>query len=189
MSLKRFFLILFIVLLFSCTKESFTLHSTRLIRNIEIDGDRRSENIVIEAEIEEKDGENGRYTYLLTSPDGDLRWDGELEKSGGCCISDELYITPLALFDEGEYTLYIYSDGGTSESVSVSLQKEEGNYSYDNAVKKDDADVHYYDSDRKMVENPSDAAYVEVTYTDRYSNRIKLRTEKREEPGSSLSST
>lgn len=176
MSFKRIFLLLFVVLLFSCTKEGFTLYSTKLYRNIEIDGGKRREDIVIETDLDEKNQSERRYTYLLSSPDGDLRWEGELTLKDGRYLSDPLLLTPGALFEDGEYTLYIYSDGGTSETISVNIAKEEGDYSYENASKKNDAVVTYYDSEENKVDSPVDDGYAVITYTDRYSNKIKLKT-------------
>lgn len=163
-----------VLLLFSCTKEGFTVYSTMLYRNIEIDGEKRSENIVIETAVEES-GSDGKYTYLLLSPSGDLKWEGKLSESDGYYISDALLLTPGALYEEGEYTLYIYSDSGTDEKLPVTLEKEEGEYTYGNAVKKDDAVITYYDSDNNAAASPDNAVTVEISYTDRYSNRIKLK--------------
>lgn len=123
----------------------------------------------------EKDDES--YTFLLVSPSGDLRWEGKLVKRDAVYYSDALGITRGARFEEGEYSLYIYSASGTTLSVTVPLQKEEGGYTLENALRKNDASIVYYDREGFVVGEDEESDRAVVTYSDRYSNRITLGVE------------
>lgn len=123
----------------------------------------------------EKDDES--YTFLLVSPSGELRWEGKLVKRDGRYYSPALGITRGARFEEGDYSLYIYSASGTTLSVTVPLQKEEGDYTLSNAMRKNDASVVYYDREGFVVGEDEESDFAVVTYSDRYSNRITLRVE------------
>ncbi len=97
-----------------------------------------------------------------------------MEKKGEIYSSDSLGITPGASFEEGEYTLYIYSDNGSSIKSSVIIAKEEGGYSYSNAIKKNDASLTLYDSNNNVVDDIVKADRAYISYSDRYSNRVEL---------------
>lgn len=164
------------VLLFSCTKESFSLSSSILYRNITVTDDMKEEEAVLRLSLSsEKDDES--YTFLLVSPSGELRWEGKLVKRDGRYYSPALGITRGARFEEGDYSLYIYSASGTTLSVTVPLQKEEGDYTLSNAMRKNDASVIYYDREGFVVGEDEESDFAVVTYSDRYSNRITLRVE------------
>lgn len=164
------------LVLLSCTKESFSLSSYLLYRNIYVSDDGRKEEAVLKLSLSSPSDDES-YTFLLVSPDGDLRWDGRLEKNGSYYVSDTLGITDGAAFEEGDYTIYIYSASGSEVDASIPMQKEEGNYTFDNASRKDDADIVYYDREGFTVSEGEEADRAVVKYTDRYSNRITLRAE------------
>ncbi len=161
------------ILLFSCSRKSFSLSRESLTRTFVIEGETRKE----EALLSFSPNEEGEYTFLLLSPSGDLSWEGKLEKKGEFYSSDSLGITPGASFEEGEYTLYIYSDNGSSIKSSVRIAKEEGEYSYSNAIKKNDASLTLYDSNNNVVDDIVNADRAYISYTDRYSNRVELTIE------------
>lgn len=170
-------LLLLSFVLFSCTKESFSLSSSLLSRNINVSPSFSCQEAVLRVALETEEESDAVYSFLLVSPDGDLRWEGKLEKSGGYYYSQSLGITPGATFEEGEYTLYIYSSMGSSVEEKVTLQKEEGNYSYFNASSKNGAETVFYDREEFVTDGIDDADYAVITYRDRYSNNITLRVE------------
>ena len=165
------------LILFSCTKESFSLSSSVLTRNITVMPSSRTEEAVLRVALEEDGDSDAVYTFLLVSPDGDLRWEGKLEKSGEYYYSPSLGITPGASFTDGEYSLYVYSSLGTTVDEKVTISKEEGNYTYGNASSKDSASVVFYDREEFVTDTLEDADYAVITYRDRYSNSITLRVE------------
>ncbi len=170
-------ILIFSLFLFSCTKESFSLSSSSLTRNITVMPSSRSEEAVLRVELEEEEESGAVYTFLLVSPDGDLRWEGRLEKSGEYYYSPSLSITPGASFEEGEYSIYVYSSLGTTVDGKVTIAKEEGNYTWENASLKDSASVVFYDREEFVTSTLPDADYAVITYRDRYSNSITLRVE------------
>lgn len=170
---SRFTLILvFLLLLFSCSRESFSLSGERLSRTIIMKGEERKEEVVISLSLSGNADDD--YSFLLISPSKDLRWEGKLQNNGSSYVSDTLGITPGASFEEGDYTLYVYSSNGSSTENTLTMAKEEGNYTYSNALSKNDASLTFYDRDGAVVDNIIDAARAYITYTDRYSNKIKL---------------
>lgn len=175
---KSSILLIFIlsVLLFSCTKESFDLSSSLLYREITVTDEMREEATLLKLSLS-SEKEDETYSFLLVSPSGELRWEGGLVKRDDFYYSDTLGITKGARFEEGDYSLYIYSASGTTLSITVPLQKEEGDYTLDNALKKDDACVVYYDREGFEVRADEESDWARVTYTDRYSNKITLRVE------------
>lgn len=169
---------IFILLLVSCSGEDFSLSSPLLYRNITIGEEgRRSEEAVLRVSLSAPSGSDAVYTFLLVSPSGELRWEGSLERSGEYYLSSPLGITPSARFEEGEYTLYVYSNIGNSVSETISLQKEEGGYTLESVRNHDDASVTMYDRQGFTVEDEAEADWVHATYTDRYSNWVDLRLE------------
>lgn len=176
--MKKSSILIFLLslLLFSCTKESFSLSSSLLYRNISVSDGMREEEAVLSLSLSSaKDDES--YSFLLVSPSGELRWEGGLVKRDGLYYSDALGLTRGARFEEGEYSLYIYSSSGTTLSVTVPLRKEEGDYTFESALRKDDVSVVYYDREGFVVGEDEESDFAVVTYSDRYSNRITLRVE------------
>lgn len=66
------------------------------------------------------DDVESEYTYRLTSPSSLLYWEGNLAvDESGKMTSPEMDITEGARFERGEYSLIVYSSGGTEISTSV----------------------------------------------------------------------
>lgn len=173
---KLLLILILSLVIISCSKESFSLSSSLLYRNISLTEEGRREEAVLKLSLSSASGDE-TYTFLLVSPDGDLRWEGSLTLSGSFYTSDTLGITEGARFEEGEYRLYIYSSSGSELDRTISLQKEEGDYSFSNASSKDDAVITYYDREGFEINADEEADWALIRYSDRYSNSITLRTE------------
>ena len=137
-------------------------------------GEVKVEEAVLSFDIDGGDGDDTTYTFLLVSPSGDLRWEGKVDKSGGGYSVDTLAITPGASFESGTYTLYVYSSDGGEVAASLDIAREEGNYTFENISKKNNAVIKYYDSNSFEIDDESSATWAFAEYTDRYSNRIKI---------------
>lgn len=163
----------FLLLIVSCSSDSFSLSSVSLRRNIDMTGEVKKEEAVLSFDINSVDA-GATYTFLLVSPSGDLRWEGKVDTVGGKSSVDTLSITPGASFENGTYTLYVYSSGGAEVDTTFEIAKEEGNYTYENISKKNNAVIKYYDSMSFETSDPGNASWAAAEYTDRYSNRIKI---------------
>lgn len=146
-------------------------------RNITVADGLREEEAVLKLSLSSESDKDVTYTFLLVSPDGDLRWEGKLEKNGSFYYSDALGITQSARFEEGEYSLFVYSSMGTSIEKKIPLQKEEGDYTFENASGKNDAEVIYYDREGFEVDEDEESDRAVIRYSDRYSNSITLTVE------------
>jgi hypothetical protein len=156
-----FTLLIAIFVLFGCAREGFVVSSVSLSREIVLSVDStgscelENESININSRIEPNDG---KYTFKLTSPDGDLSWEGAL--NGGRGVSDALLITPGATFLSGEYNLIIYSEEGSVYSTSVNLADAE----YDS--------YPYFDENKTLIADESVTiniyidGYIDQTYED-----------------------
>ena len=106
------------LLLFSCSKEEFSVASLSLHSNdsisIEEGRERRDSVLILSASLSDEDAS---YSFRAVSPDGDLSWEGPFDGSG--VRRAELEITPGASFPEGTYSIIIYSDKGTEYSGSM----------------------------------------------------------------------
>lgn len=172
---KALFLFIFLLsLIVSCSSEDFTLSSVSLSRNIDMTGDVKKEEAVLSFDIVSNESSETGYTFLLVSPSGDLRWEGGVTKSGEKCSLDTLSITPGASFEEGIYTLYVYSSSGSEGEKEIEIAREEGNYTYENALTKNSASIRYYNSLSMEVDDASDADWALIEYSDRYSNKVKF---------------
>ena len=98
------------LLLFSCSRSSFTLSSSRLMEG--------KEGLTVSVNTE-GEGEDEEFSFILVSPDSDLKWEGKLRGKEGSFYSDELLITPGASFPKGEYELIVSSSKGTDVSEKV----------------------------------------------------------------------
>lgn len=175
---NKLLLILMLVMLFvSCSGEEFTLSSPTLTRDITIENDARREEAEIRLSISSQSGSDDTYTFLLVSPSGTLRWEGGLEKSGDCYTSPSLGITPSASFEEGEYSLIVYSGSGETVTIPVVMAGEEGDYSFGNIKKHEGAEITMYDSQGSVVEDENNAVSGDIKYRDRYSNNIRIHLE------------
>lgn len=110
----RRFLPLFLVfsLLVSCSQSDFKVSGAGF--------DNSGNNLRIKAYLEEGD-EDEKYSFILTSPDKDLVWKGDLILDRGGLLSEELLITPGAEMPEGEYSLILHSTNGTDVTKTITL--------------------------------------------------------------------
>ena len=120
---KALTILLLTLLLFSCSKEEFTVSSLSLRAESSItieDGRvRNASSIVLSAALSDEDAV---YTFRIVSPDGDLVWSGPFDGSGVRRV--ELELTPGASFPEGQYSIVIYSDKGTDYSGTLEYRTE-----------------------------------------------------------------
>ena len=96
------------VMLCSCNQEQFDVSSLSLVSESEIvlplDGNaRRKEKLVLSAAFSL---DEDQYSYKVTSPEGELVWEGNFEGSG--IRSAELEITDGARFPQGIYSYIFY---------------------------------------------------------------------------------
>ena len=81
------FLLILSILLFSCSRSSFTLSGVSFIED--------EEGCKIRAYLDNGD-EDEDYSFILTSPDGDLVWKGEFSLERDRLTSESLLLTPGA---------------------------------------------------------------------------------------------
>ncbi len=170
-------MLLLVLTLFSCSRESFSVPSLTLKRDITLENGIREENALLSASIKDGDG-TADYSFLLVSPDSDLRWEGRLMKMSGdddMYSSDLLGITEGALLEDGSYEVFIYSSLGPTFRKEVEISREEKDYSYEKARTKDDVLITFYGLDGEKTESAGDAVKADADYTDRHGNRIHLR--------------
>ena len=110
--MRRVFLILIIIsiIFVSCSRSSFTVSGATF--------DENEGNIRIKAYLDEgEEGEN--YSFILTSPDRDLVWKGDLLFDKHRLTSDYILLTPGASMPKGEYKLIIHLTNGTEIEESI----------------------------------------------------------------------
>lgn len=110
--MRRVFLILIIIsiIFVSCSRSGFTVSGATF--------DENEGNIRIKAYLDEgEEGEN--YSFILTSPDRDLVWKGDLLFDKHRLTSDYIFLTPGASMPKGEYKLIIHSTNGTEIEESI----------------------------------------------------------------------
>lgn len=179
---RAFPILLAIMLLFSCTKEEFTVSSLSLgsesTVTIEDGNAHRSSHLYLSASLSD---EEAQYTFRAVSPDGDLVWEGPFDGSGVRRI--ELEITPGALCPTGTYSIAIYSDKGTEYSGTLEYRREEGYPYYGpegltmdaNTVESDVNGLVVGRGLRAKGHRPSPyAASAEIKREDRYGNSIEV---------------
>ena len=110
--MRRVFLILIIIsiTLVSCSRSSFSISGA--------DFEDNEGKIRIKAYLDEGD-EDERYSFILTSPDRDLVWKGDLLFDKHRLTSDYILLTPGASMPKGEYKLIIHSTNGTEIEESI----------------------------------------------------------------------
>ena len=167
---------LLLILLLSCTSESFTISDAIFTRNISIAEDGRREEGVINLSIKEESDNDKTYTFRMVSPDGDLSWEGKLEGNSEMYCSQPLSITPSAIFPEGEYTLYIYSSLGSSKDIKLEINKVESKLGSLSDLPLN-SKVTMFERDSSQTENIEDADWAIIEYQDRYLNNITIREE------------
>ncbi len=149
--MRQIALLLLSFLLFSCSEEQFELYSlsAELDRDIEISEKREEKNtLFITAEFSESDS---IYTFRLTSPDGDLSWEGVFTGDGNEKSSEELSITDNALFPSGEYSVLIYSDKGTELEETFTLSYDSDLRFFSDGVLSGNAEITELDSDGNTI--------------------------------------
>lgn len=167
---------LLLLLLLSCTSESFTIGDATFTRNIYIAEDERREEGIINLNINEESDKAKTYTFRLLSPDGDLSWEGKLEGDRGMYHSQPLALTPSSIFPEGEYTLYIYSSLGSSKDIKVEINKVESKLGSLSDLPIN-SEVTMFERDSSQTDNIKDADWAIIEYQDKYSNNITIREE------------
>ena len=114
--MRRALLALSLLLLFSCSKEEFSVISLSLSSEtavyIDKDGGRETdEKVFLDGVLE--GNEDDSYSFRLSSPDGDLVWEDDFNPP----VAIEL--TPGAVFPLGAYSITVYSTNGTEYSGTV----------------------------------------------------------------------
>ena len=105
-----FFTIIISIIFVSCSRSGFTVSGATF--------DENEGNIRIKAYLDEgEEGEN--YSFILTSPDRDLVWKGDLLFDKHRLTSDYIFLTPGASMPKGEYKLIIHSTNGTEIEESI----------------------------------------------------------------------
>ena len=110
--MRRVFLILIIIsiIFVSCSRSGFTVSGATF--------DENEGNIRIKAYLDEgEEGEN--YSFILTSPDRDLVWKGDLLFDKHRLTSDYILLTPGASMPKGEYKLIIHSTNETEREERI----------------------------------------------------------------------
>lgn len=109
--------VLFLILLFSCEKSGFDFSSARLTVD-NADGKERGTFSIFLSD------EESRYDIILSSSDGLLTWQGELESRGEGIFSLSLDITDGSFFPQGEYTFKIFSSSGVEQEGKLDFRRE-----------------------------------------------------------------
>ena len=110
--MRRVFLILIIIsiIFVSFARSSFTVSGATF--------DENEGNIRIKAYLDEGE-EDESYSFILSSPDRDLVWKGDLLFDKHRLTSDYILLTPGASMPKGEYKLIIHSTNGTEIEESI----------------------------------------------------------------------
>lgn len=102
--MKRFLPLLLILLILSCSRSTFQVSGASFQQN--------EEGIRVLVYTEDE-GEDESFSFILTSPEGDLSWEGKLDGNRGSLYSDYLLITPGAQLPKGTYSIVIHSNTGS----------------------------------------------------------------------------
>ena len=109
------------VLLLSCTSKTFDIADASINRKVEgvvsVDGLLLSRSETVRLSVRISDEDSSEYTFRLTSPDGDLSWEGAISNA----YRPALVLTPGAAFSSGVYSLSITSESGNSVSAELPL--------------------------------------------------------------------
>ena len=120
-------ILMILLLLFSCSKEEFSVSSLSLRSDSLItiaDGKTtRDETLTLSASFSD---DEAVYTFRVVSPDEDLVWEGTMDGSG--VREAGLELTPGASFPEGSYSVIFYSDKGTVYSGSAEYSGSRNEY-------------------------------------------------------------
>lgn len=189
MNKGRMFLLLILALaLVSCNRDTFSHISTLLERRIQVEFDASGENpfyhesVVLEPLFR---GDESEYSFIVTDPNGVLRWEGTVENKAGS--TETLLITPGASFPSGQYTIiYKSRDSGEEVETKASLSKIETPYpsiipsyglksTHRVRVTEYDENGNFIKTEERAFDGympTKEAKSVLITYTDRYSNRV-----------------
>lgn len=182
--MRRLLPLLVLLLLFSCAEEQFSLSSVSLSLSRSVsaasDSEIDSDSLYLSCSVSIPDSV---YTFRVTSPDGDLVWEGAMTGEGEEKRSEPLLLTPGASFPEGTYSILIYSDNGTEMSTEAVLQYDDAIRSFLKGQLSSDAVVTEYADDGTELRSgsrsggyilPDDAFSVLVEYEDRYGNAVSV---------------
>lgn len=184
--MKRFLPLLLISLLFfSCSEEEFEIHSLSLDMERDIvlseTGKEERNRLLISASFSSSDM---TYSFRLTSPDGDLVWEGGFTGDGVDKVSQECGITDGAVFPEGTYPIIIYSDSGTETETEAELKYEKTLRFFDErGVLTSSAYVTEYDGDGNELRSgelekgsalSAEAVSALIEYSDQYGNSVSI---------------
>ena len=165
--MRKLLIIALSILFFSCEKSGFDFSSPSLFLERRNSVERLSFRVSL-------DDEQSSYFATIASPDGLLRWQGNLEKGDDDTYSLTLEITPEASFIPGEYTFEIYSSGGVEKSGSVSFLREEFSVFLENGTLGGSMEGSGMIGERSVVIG-SEASEGEILhYTDQYFNEYEV---------------
>ncbi len=174
------------LLLCSCVQEDFSVDSSSLYRNIELEIDNGGkvldykEYATLSAVFSD---DELLYTFQIKSHDGDLVWEGEFSSAG----SAELGLTEGASFQAGIYQMIVYADNGTDINLELNLSDVDNQFPYISSDGSLVADspvtiIEYDENQTEIKRGESISEYkvdnnsrsVVISYVDRYLNRVTI---------------
>lgn len=184
--MRRVVIALVCVLLFSCAREDFQVDSQHLERFVKASVDSTGyaysyqERLNLDVDFS---NDNLSYSFKLTSPSGDLSWEGNLTGSA------ELAITDGAIFPPEEWDVIYYADNGNVINKTINLSKHPGPLSYFDKRRtlrtSYNVRIREFNNSNTLIKEAdeatngyvvsSSACYVVINYTDRYLNEIEVR--------------
>lgn len=164
--MRKLLIIALSILLFSCEKSGFDFSSPSLHLERRNSVERLSFRVSL-------DDEQSSYFATIASPDGLLRWQGNLEK-GDDTYSLILEITPGASFSPGEYSFVIYSSGGVEKSGSVSFLREEFSVFLENGTLGGSMEGSGMIGERSVVIGSGASEGEILHYSDQYFNEYEV---------------
>lgn len=178
-----FLILIFILLLSSCSKGSFDLYSLYAERKIEAKINSKADiyDLKESLEVKARFSTDDIYSFIIYYPDLDIKYEGSLRNGESATLN----ITPGAHFKEGEYKVILSDENGNDKNSSFTLSSfdlDNPPYFDENGVRKgrNDSTLSLVDKDNNI--NQSDAESVDYslydkaifTYKDRYGTSITL---------------
>lgn len=184
---KTLIILISLLTLFSCSRESFSIDSESLRRVCDITIDSSSEVISYKEALYLNaifSNDTLKYSFLLKDPKKDLSWEGDISSENKI----ELAITPGASFPSGEWNVIYYADNGTELKSTIKLSGVDSDFPYiteDGILRtKYEVMILAYDSvgqEIDIITNltdgykiPNDVKSVKIEYVDRYLNDISI---------------
>ncbi len=184
---KALIILISLLTLFSCSRESFSIDSESLGRVCDITIDSSSEVISYKEALYLNaifSNDSLKYSFLLKDPKKDLSWEGDIASENKI----ELAITPGASFSSGEWNVIYYADNGTELESSIKLSGVDSDFPYiteDGILRAEyEVMIRAYDSACKEIDIitnltdgykiPDDVKSVKIEYVDRYLNDISI---------------